>query len=175
AKTWNYSVFCIVLLSGLARAQSGVSPASVGEASKGGLKPLTVCEVLRDPRKFVGQDIAVIGRADSDELGFEFFLVEENCGTPLRTGRFVWPNRIWVDCCESFVPDPADKLILDEPTLRIKLEQLRRSTVLLTRKKIKLRVEGDVGRPDGFREVKDFWEVGYGRIEVMDRLDSGAS
>ena len=57
----------------------------------------------------------------------------------------------------------------------MKLEQLKRSTPLLTRKKIKLRVDGDVARRDGFRDVKDCWEVAYGRIQIVDQLYSDAA
>jgi hypothetical protein len=101
-------------------------------------------------------------------------LAEDHCQPPLRTGEFVWPNKIWVDCGDAFIPDSAERLLLDESVLRTKLnlDQIRRSTPLLTRKKIKLKIDGDVGRADGFHNVKDFWEVAFGRVEIVDQLDS---
>jgi hypothetical protein len=127
--------------------------------------------VLHDIRKFVGKNIAVIGRAESDESGLGgLFLAEDNCLPPVQTGEFVWPTKLWIDCCDSFVPNSAEKLFLDETALRIKLSQIRRSTPLLTRTKITLKVDGDIVNAVGRHEAKDSWEVAYGRIEISDHL-----
>src|SRR3982751_3034688 len=100
AETWRSYPFSLLVWNGLALAPP-VSQVPFGDAPKDALKPMTVCEVLQNPRKFVGQDIAVVGRADSDELALAGLLTEDHC-QPLRTGAFVWPSRIWIDCCDPF-------------------------------------------------------------------------
>src|SRR5205823_1411889 len=94
----------------------------------------------------------------------------DHCKNSVKTGNRKWPDKIWVNCCETPIDQVTANVILDQQSLAAKIGLLRKSTVLKIRKKENLQLEGDVLSPVGWVDVKDKWEVAYGRIETIDQL-----
>jgi Gram-negative bacterial TonB protein C-terminal len=125
----------------------------------GGVKPVTVCEVLSNPVAYDGKDIALLGRFDHSPDGN--WLSEETCPSALIVDGYTWPNQVWIGGGES-APDPRfGLLVLDPIALSEKLESVRRTT--------HLRLE-ETGTSSGPRMVSQSWEVMFGRIEARERL-----
>src|SRR5689334_12690742 len=86
------------------------------------IAPVRVCEVLAKLSDYAGRDVAIVGRGESDETQLQgYFLAEDRCQKPARTGDFVWPSRIAIECEE--LPDAA-KLVLNEVVLTQKIAEL---------------------------------------------------
>jgi hypothetical protein len=136
------------------------------------LKPVTVCEVLSDPFKYDGKTVSVLGRSESDDSRLICcFLAEDRCDKSPRSD--VWPNKIWVNCCDELPIGRTRTVMAIDPTwLLEKLIHIRQTTPLLVRKKVDFKADGDVLRQVGWRDVKDQWEVAYGRVEISDQLKS---
>ena len=105
---------CLTLLTGHTFAQAPGLDAPIEKIPRKPLKALTVCEVFRNPGKYVGRQIAILGRAFSSEDIFSgIFLSVVNCRKFARRGDFVWPNEIWVDPCVFCFPVTGEKMRLN--------------------------------------------------------------
>jgi hypothetical protein len=153
-RTIQKTVLLGVLLLFRTAAQSAPPP----------LKPVTVCEILVNQEKYNGTNVAVLGRYDYTNEGQ--WLSEDKCDWK-PGNEVVWPNTIWIDCCNHPAPDPpSGSLVLDESALIEKLAQVRKSTKLQvqSRKQYK-RKDGKVV-PAGMTDVKETWAVAFGRIDA---------
>jgi hypothetical protein len=118
------------------------------------LRPVTVCEVLRDLSAYDGKVVAVVGRISFRQGGR--WLGEQKCGQKLVIGEQEWPNALWVAYDPADAPQPPAVLAVDAPLLAQKLLEVKLGTALT-----KLRF----GSTD-----YDSWALVYGRIETRKDL-----
>lgn len=144
----------------MAQAKSGTS-----------VKLVTVCEILKDPQHFNGEDLAVLGRLDSTTEGS--WLSEDDCGFKLSTGGYDWPNLVWLNCCYEPAPDlPSGSVLLDKDVLLEKLVQVRKTTQLKVHREWADGIVKDGKRVStpGWQFVKDDWTAVFGRLEARSEL-----
>jgi hypothetical protein len=118
------------------------------------LRPLTVCEVLKDLAAYDGKTVAVIGRFSFRQGGR--WLGEQRCDQKLMIGSQEWPNAFWVTYEPQSAPKPPAVLAVDGVLLARKLREVKLGTALT-----KFRF----GSPD-----YDSWAVVYGRVETRKEL-----
>jgi len=135
----------------------------------GGVKPVTVCEVLANPGAYNGKNVALLGRLDDSHFDGSW-LSEENCGSTLTTDGHTWPNKVWIGGGASAPDPPLGLLVLDPKALLEKLASVRRTTALREEEIVGVIVkEGKLARSEP-RMVRKHWEVIFGRIEARERL-----
>src|SRR5689334_12586827 len=80
-----------------------VPPATlIGEAP---LEPVTVCEVLKDPKLYDGRVVALLGRYSYRTEGR--WIGEDACKTPENSTSTPSPEIIWL----SYAPDSAPRMV----------------------------------------------------------------
>src|ERR1035438_9802027 len=73
------------------------------------VKPVTVCEVLANLKKFNRKPVATVRRLDCSWslTDHTCHLAQDGCEHPVRTEAYVWPNRIMLaDYWEEGMPKP---------------------------------------------------------------------
>jgi hypothetical protein len=128
------------------------------------LKPVTVCEILKNQEKYNGTNVAVIGRYEYTNEGQ--WLSEDKCDWK-PGNEVVWPNIIWVHCCYQSAPDPPfGSLVLDKVALVKKLAQLRKSTQLQFQSRKQYKIKDGKRVSVGMSNVKETWAVTFGNIDA---------
>jgi hypothetical protein len=128
------------------------------------LKPVTVCEILVNQEKYNGTNAAVIGRYDYTNEGQ--WLSEGKCDW-MPGNEVVWPNIIWIDCCDHPAPDPpSGSFVLDESALIEKLAHVRKSTKLQVQSRKQYTIKDGKRVSAGMSDVKETWAVAFGRIDA---------
>jgi hypothetical protein len=67
-------------------------PSTFATSAQEKLQPITVCEVLSNPKAYNGKTIAVVGWLGGTDEGS--WLDEVDCGRELQTDGFTWPNSL---------------------------------------------------------------------------------
>jgi hypothetical protein len=111
------------------------------------LKPVTVCEILKNHKLYNGKVIAVIGRYAPTEEGS--WLFDDKCEVKLETDQIIWPNILWLKYDPSS-PPLSTSLEVDMVAVRAKLGELKQQA------------------HDDTAE----WAVVYGRLEFPDKLET---
>jgi len=118
-------------------------------ATENPLKPITVCEILRDHKLYNGNVVAVIGRFSGTEEGS--WLGDDNCELKLQTDRLTWPNLLWLEYDPS-LPPLSGNLHLNMDDVRTRLAELKQ-------------------RPQS-RPAKAGWVIVFGRLEFPQELQT---
>lgn len=129
--------------------------------------PITVCEVLRDARKYNGKNLAVLGRLDCGHglIDNPCVLVEDRCEWPVATEGKVWPKEVAIVPWERGVPMPPKVFPRIDPAALIeKLSLVRSTTKLGLHKEPQFKTEGRTIVFSHFADVKDQWGIAYGRV-----------
>jgi hypothetical protein len=113
----------------------------------GGEVPIvTVCEALKDPGRFAGATIIVVGRSVGTDEGS---WLDEDCGMTIAIEGRHWPTAISTAYVRSsFAPPPQmpKHFKWDKRLLRQKLDQVKETTRL---------------------RDKSYWLAVYGRLETQ--------
>ena len=118
-------------------------------ASEQHLKPITVCEALKNRKLHNGEVVAVIGLWSATDEGFWIF---DECEQKIRTGDYVWPDDISLEYDPSAPSAFKGEMPLDMAVAGEKIEEM------------KGRIKS---RPD-----KVQWAVVYGRFEAREELQT---
>ena len=125
----------------------------VGQAP---LEPVTVCEVLKDPKLYDGRVVALLGRYSYRTEGR--WLGEDACKIPENSTSTTSPEIIWL----SYAPDSAPRMVsgytVDGAAVAQKMLLVKKNTTL---RKFRF------GSPD-----YDRWAVVYGRVKVDEKNPS---
>ena len=129
-----------------------VPPATlIGEAP---LEPVTVCEVLKDPKLYDGRVVALLGRYSYRTEGR--WIGEDACRAPENNSSTSTPEIIWL----SYAPDSAPRMVsgytVDGAAVAQKIQLVKKGTAL---RKFRF------GSAD-----YDRWAVVYGRIKVDEKI-----
>ena len=139
------------------------------------VKPVTVCEVLTDVKRFSTSPVGVLGRLYCpSSLENACWLTEDHCDQPVVYEGREWPSKIWI---EFISPETLKlKIEIDPAVLRERLAIIRKSTKLGTHRMMLFREKGAVLVPDKWSDEPDEWAVVYGRISMTAALQhySGA-
>lgn len=130
------------------------------------IKPVTVCEVLANLKKFSGKPVAIVGRLDCtyNVIDTHCYLVEGRCNHPFLSHGEAWPNKIWLEWEHLDSDTPRTSAAVDEVALREKLAVVRRSTSLGSHRVMQMKLIDGVIKPIGWANEPDTWGVGYGHI-----------
>src|SRR5579872_2811612 len=99
-------------------------------ATRSDVPVVTVCEVLTDLQRYDGKLIVVVGRFSYTDEGS---LLDVECGFRVKNAKWEFPTSISTSyMADEFAPPPVKPpgFRWDEPLLRQKLEQLKRTTAL---------------------------------------------
>lgn len=129
--------------------------------AKGGLGPVTVCELLADPAKFNGMAVLLLGRNSASMEGH--WVSEDRCERELRSGAYRWPNMASVEYSAASEAPATGLVVVDPDALASKLEALRKRTTLGFHEQTLIR--GD-GRGVITRQVQDDWTLIYGIVRA---------
>ena len=113
------------------------------------LRPVAVCDVLRDLQAFSGKTVALIGRSTGTEEGW---WLDEDCPRKLKTGDFEWRDMAWLQIDNSSESAFAGRMVIDSLSLRAKLTEIRNRTEL--------------------RSTKETWAIVYGKVDARDKLET---
>ena len=131
-----------------------VPPATlIGEAP---LEPVTVCEVLKDPKLYDGRVVALLGRYSYRTEGR--WIGEDACKSPENNSSTSTPEIIWL----SYAPDSAPRMVSGYTVNGAAVAQ----KILLVKKTTALR-KFRFGSSD-----YDRWAVVYGRLRVEEKVAS---
>lgn len=132
------------------------------------VKPVTVCEVLAHPKKFINNPVAVVGRLDckGSLIDHTCYLVEDRCDKPFVSHGRTWPNQISIQDIRPL--SPKSNIEISESVLKARIAALRRSTTLATHQTQCFKHESDVSTAplvfDRMCDMPDEWGIAYGRI-----------
>jgi hypothetical protein len=101
---------------------------AVAAAAGAPVRPLTVCEVLRDLDTYEGKAVSVVGRFSFRENGR--FLSEEVCGEKVASGEKSRPAVFRLHDDGKSGPEVPRVLEVDRRVVVQKLDEIRRSTSL---------------------------------------------
>jgi hypothetical protein len=138
--------------------------ATAAQAAPPTLKPVTVCEVLEDLPLYTGKMVAVVGRLSSDLL-HGAWLAESDCrGVESRQPNSTYT--IELSCYGDVRPSPiSSRLSFDQQVLQVKLDRLRRSTVLGYHDVIVMSPQREYSTV----QKRDKWAIIYGHIQSYAR------
>ena len=122
------------------------------------LEPVTVCEVLKDPKLYDGRVVALLGRYSYRAEGR--WIGEEGCKAPEGTPSNPSPEIIWLSYAPELAPRMASGYTVDGAAVADKIQLVKKSTNL---RKFRF------GSPE-----YDRWAVVYGRIKVEEKGASPA-
>jgi hypothetical protein len=146
-----------LLLPGIALAQA--------EAQRP--KVVTVCEVLGNPTQYRDSVVAVVGRLYwiSSLIDGSEFLTQDQCGKPIVTKGFEWPNMIliWSHSEDGFPKPPSDEPNLAQELVAKQLAVVRQTTKLGVHKQPRIRVT-DGSTTYSEADVPNEWAILYGRV-----------
>ena len=138
--------FCSVKFLGIVVVGSLLDGAVYGDSAPASNIPiLTVCEALRDPSRYAGQTVIVVGRSVGTDEGT---WLDESCGlNVVVAGRSYRAVISTAYVASDFDPPPSKPLrfIWDKRALRHALQQVKATTQL---------------------EYKAEWYAAYGRLEA---------
>src|SRR5579871_5447473 len=121
----NLSLWLIILpgLLGSAKAQDGSAQ------QDGSLKPVTVCEVLSDPKHYEGHPVALLGRYSFREQGR--WIGEDHCtnGGDEKNNSAA-SGVVWLAYSPSLAPRLNGDFALDGAVVADKLEAMKKHTSL---------------------------------------------
>jgi hypothetical protein len=155
--TWRWAVAALIAvwLSSLVLGQEPV-------------KPVTVCEVLGNPKAFSGRPVVIVGLLECDwsVIDHTCYLAEDRCDRPVTTEGYVWPNKILLaGYWEEGMPrPPTRKPKVDSAAVFQKIQFLRTTTTLGFHKEPRFKTEGDTITSFEMTDVKDEWGVEYGNL-----------
>jgi len=130
----------------------------VAPAADAPLEPVTVCEVLRDPKLYDGRVIALLGRYSYRAEGR--WMGEDRCTALEGTQSNPSPEIIRLSYAPEFAPRMASGYTVDGAAVADKIQLVKKSTNL---RKFRF----------GSSEY-DRWAVVYGRIKVEEKGASTA-
>lgn len=136
---WHW--FAALVLSSVA----SVSGMAQDSRAAGGIPAVTVCQALRDPKRYAGQTVIVVGRAVEAAEGN---WIDEGCGLMLTLGERTFPAAISTtyDPAEFAPPPPLPKgFKWDKRALQRVLDEVQTTTHL---------------------QAKAYWCAVYGRLEA---------
>lgn len=113
------------------------------------LKPITVCEALRNRKLYNGKMVAIIGLWSATDEGA--WLADE-CEQKLRTGDYVWSDSISLKYDPSSPSAFAGEMPLDMDAAKKEIEEMK-------------------GRIKSLPEKVE-WAVVYGRFETYEELET---
>lgn len=111
------------------------------------VRPVTVCEVLANPKKFSDKPVAIVGRLDCTfSIKNSCYLVEDLCDQPFVSDGRTWPNKIWIEFV--FPAAPKSNAEIKSSALSESISAVRRSTSLGTHRVMLLKNKDGVLVPD---------------------------
>ena len=140
------------------------------------VKPLTVCEILADTKRFGSTPVAVLGRLDCpSSMENACYLIEDRCDRPVVSADHTWPSKIWIEFIRPAAP--KSKVEVDQAILSERLSVVRKSTKLGTHRIVLFKGKNGVVVPDRWSDQPDEWTLAYGRILITKALQhySGAA
>ena len=130
-------------------------------------KLVTVCEILGNPNQYRDSVVAVVGRLylivsliDGSE-----FLTQDQCGKPIVTKGFEWPNIILIlrHSDDGLPKAPTDEPNMDYELVAKQLAGVRETTKLGVHKVPRIKQkDGSTTYSEG--EVPNQWAIVYGRV-----------
>jgi hypothetical protein len=134
------------------------------------VKPVTVCEVFDDLKKYGNSVVAVVGRMEvmGSLIDHYEYLSQSHCDQPLVTQGYVWPTKIliWQYWEEGMPKPPTDEPQFDRDVLVKKLAAVRKVTALGSHNEYRLDKRGVPGEVS----VPNDWVIVYGRAFVSPHL-----
>jgi hypothetical protein len=139
----------------------------IAQSEAGGPKVVTVCEVLGNPNQYRDSVVAVVGRLDRSVSLIDSYeiLTQDQCGKPIVTKGFVWPNEIliWSDSEDGSPKPPNEEPKLDQELVAKQLMVVRQTTKLGFHREPRMRVK-DGSTTYSKDDVPNEWVIVYGRV-----------
>lgn len=169
-------ILCCLALFAFSRVAAGQDSMPSGqEKPHAPVKVLAVCEVLADVNRYGNSAVIVVGRIErSVSLIDQYqFLSEDQCEHPVITHGHVWSNKIqvWARSEKGMPKPPRAKLQLEQSALAAKLLAVRQTTKLGTHEEPYFKKDGNSIVYAGQKVTPNEWEVVYGRIVRMPKLN----
>ena len=141
---------------------------AMAQTEVGRPKVVTVCEVLGNPNQYRDSVVAVVGRLyrsvsliDSYEM-----LTQDQCGKPIATKGFVWPNEILIlsDSEDGMPKAPTDEPNMDHELVAKQLAVVRETTKLGVHKVPTFKQKDGSITYSSEGEAPNQWVIVYGRV-----------
>jgi len=140
---------------------------AVAQPEAGRQRMVTVCEILGNPNEYRDSAVAVVGRlySISSLIDGSEFLTQDQCGKPIVTKGFEWPNMIliWSYSEDGFPKPPSDEPNVDQELVARQLAVVRQTTKLGVHKQPQIRVK-DGSTTYSEADVPNEWAIVYGRV-----------
>jgi hypothetical protein len=138
------------------------------------VKPVTVCEVLADLKRFSGKPVAIAGRLDCSWslTDHTCHLAEDKCDRPVVTQGFVWPNKILLmeNWEEGMPKPPTESPEIESAAVLQKLSLISRTTSLRFHKEPLFRTKDSTIIFSRMADVKDVWGAAFGLLSTTPNL-----
>jgi hypothetical protein len=138
------------------------------------VKPVTVCDVLADLKRFSGKPVAIAGRLDCSWslTDHTCHLAEDKCDRPVVTQGFVWPNKITLmENWEEGTPKPpTESPEIESAAVLQKLSLISQTTLLGFHKEPLFRTKDSTIIYSRMADVKDVWGAAFGLLFTTPNL-----
>jgi hypothetical protein len=146
-----------------------VSPVKISKQ----VKPVTVCDVLADLRRFGGKAIMVVGRLDRrvSLADSTCYLAEDRCERQVTIEGNMWPNKIlvWGEWEKGMPRPPRANPQMDYAAVLQKISAISINTTLGFHREPLLKAQGRTIVFSQMGDVRDNWGVAYGRLVAVSK------